>query len=79
MLNLFCARSAHRCFVFSCRASETTLGLARLLLGCSGSLVEQKWALEELHASPKPEMGEITEMKDDDEKAVVYRDPQPRK
>lgn len=54
------------------RASRSILVLPRMSLGCLRELLVQKSTLESCHAVPKLEVGEVIEIKNVDEEAVVY-------
>lgn len=65
------------CFVLSSHASKTVVALAKVSLGWLREIVVQERASQRRHAVLKPEAGEVTEIKNDDEEAVLYRDPRP--
>lgn len=66
-------------FVLNRRATETVLGFARISLGELYELLGQERALQGSRAVPKPIVGEVVEIKAEEEVALVYGDPRPLK
>lgn len=74
-----CERDPFCVLVFNRRAPKTVLDLAKNSLGRLRELPGQEGALQGHNAVPKPEVGELNEIKDEDEEAVLYADRQPVK
>lgn len=66
-------------FFLNCRALEKVLDLAKMSVGWLRKLLGQECALQGRLSVPKPEVGEAIEIKNYDEQALVYGDPQPFK
>lgn len=67
------------CFVLSCRATRTALGLHKTSFGWLRKTFEQESGLQGRHTVPKPEHGGATELKDEEEVPVLFGDPPPIK
>lgn len=67
------------CFVLNLCAPATFLYLAKMTLGLLRELVMQKCALQGRRAVGKVEDGKVTEIKNEEEEAVVYGDFRPVK
>lgn len=63
------------CFVLNRTAFETVLDLARTSLGWLCKLLRLDRALQGPHAVPKQKVGEVIEIKDEENETVVYGDP----
>lgn len=77
MLSPLSTRSVRRVFPSIVAFSKGVLDLAKMLLGWLRELLGQKRASQGRRADPKPEMGQVADIKDEDDEAVVYEDARP--
>lgn len=65
------------CFLINRRAPKTVVDLARMPLGCLHDVLEQERALLGRYRVLKPEVGNVTELKNEDEEALAHGDLRP--
>lgn len=78
MLSLLRSGSIWR-FFLNCRASEPVLDLAKMSHERLHEVLGEESALRGPHAVPKPEIGDVIEMKDENEGAVLHGHTRPVK
>lgn len=67
------------CLRLNRRAPTTVLNLVEISLGWQCRFLGQERVSQGRHVVPKTKLGEVTEMKDGDDKTAVYGDPRPVK
>lgn len=77
MLNCWCGRFSWRALPSIVALAKTVLYLAEILAGWLPELLGQDRRFKRRHEVPKPEVGEVIEIKQGDEEVVVYEDPRP--
>lgn len=63
------------CIFFNRHALRTVLHLSRMSVGWLGKLTGQNRGLEGGYRVPEPKVGEVFDIQDEVEEAVVYRNP----